>query len=383
MRMSSHNIQNLVKHSHLPIKHWQGGVGLQALYQNNEVGRGGSIPDYRTTGISFWATERWRKLAIPFEFEVGLRYDDRYSKVTTGGSLQNLDTSIQNRNVSGTLGLIYRIGSKWSLTFNTGSAWRPPHVNELFARGSNHGTAIYERGNNRLGSEKAWNNNLSLDYKTKSVLANVSIYRNSIRDFIYLNPTGRTVITIRSGPDGQPLYEYLQNDAVLQGFDANFSWSFLDAFAMEGRVSLLRAYRLIETIGSEQRVHEWLPLMPSDRYQYGLKWRIKSGSKTRFSNDVLSETYIRLTATSVSHQSRIALDQVPTPDNKFLKSPPPGFTTLALDAAHVCFFKKIPIEIGINIQNLGNIRYREYLNFFRNYVDETGVNVGIRMKIRF
>jgi iron complex outermembrane recepter protein len=360
---------------HLPIRHWQGGIGVQGLQQLNFVGKGGAIPDYATLGGSIWALEHWRRSPNPWEWEAGVRYDYRNTSVTTFGNFQNLDTMVIYGNVSGTVGAIYHFNKVFSATLNTAFAWRPPHVNELFARGSNHGSAIYEQGKSDLLPEKAWNTNLSFDIKSKLATANVTIYRNSIRDFIYLNPTGKTVVTIRSGPDGQPLYLYQQADAVLQGLDGQLSVPMGRSFALESRFSMLRAFRLVADSLNENKYYEWLPLMPPDRFQIGVKWSL-SNKKNQD-----GATFIRLMSMTALQQKRIAADQIPTLGQRFIQLPPPTFTVLMLDAAHTLHWRKKDIEVGLTIQNLTNARYREYLNFFRNYVDEIGINLGLRAKI--
>ncbi|MFN0036220.1 MAG: TonB-dependent receptor [Saprospiraceae bacterium] len=361
---------------HLPIRHWQGGVGVQAMQQLNYVSRGGYIPDYLGWGGSVWATERYRRFPMPWEFEAGLRYDYRWSHVTTtGNGSNNLDRDIAFGNVSGTLGAIYHFSPTLSAKLNTGYAWRPPHVNELFAKGAHHGAGTYEQGNPDLKAEKAWNTNLTLDWKTTRASANVTVYRNQIQDFIFLNqPRDSVVLTIR-GPF--PAYFYQQSDAVLQGLDASASFDICPSLAAEGRFSTLFAQRMAQRdTPNEQR--DWLPLMPTDRYQYGLRWTI--GAERKREGGEKGETFIRVLATTAVRQWRI-------PEEGLTKAAPPTFTVLGLDAAHTfdLSFPKgnCPLEIGLNIQNLTDLRYREYLDFFRYYVDMMGLNVGLRAKVVF
>ncbi|MBV6442171.1 MAG: Vitamin B12 transporter BtuB [Saprospiraceae bacterium] len=372
---------------HLPIRHWQGGVGVQAVQQLNYVSKGGYIPDYLGWGGSVWATERWRRFPVPWEFEIGARYDFRRNHVTTTGNGNNdLDEQLTFGNVSGTLGAIYHFSNDFSAKLNTGLAWRPPHVNELFARGVHHGAGTYEQGNPDLESEKAWNSNLTLDWKTSFASAMVTVYRNSVQDFIYLNqPRDSIVLTVR-GPF--PAYFYQQDDAVLQGLDASVSVSFIPQLALETRASILRGYRLARRNGENSTYHDWLPLMPADRFQYGIRWtvdgrrrKVDGGRRSADGErEAEGETFVRLLATTVVRQSHI-------PEEGLTKAPPPAFTTLGLEAAHTFYLSSpsgdLPIEIGLNVQNLTNVRYREYLDFFRFYTDSPGVNVGLRAKVSF
>lgn len=345
---------------HLPIRNWQGGFGIQAVQQTNFVSKGGFIPDYQSFGGGIWAVERWRKFPGPWEFEMGLRYDFRQTGATTDGNFVDLDTMVRYGNMSGTAGIIYHAGKYWTFSLNTGQAWRPPHVNELFARGVHHGAGTYEEGSPTLLPEKAWNTNLSARFERNRWSAMATFYRNSIRDFIYLDPSLNTVLTVRGA---FPAYYYRQaQQAVLQGFDGNFSIPLPQGFSVEGGCSILRGQR--KTPDAEGQF-DWLPLMPADRFQYALRRGHKHG-------------YLRLSANTVKRQTRI-------PAVGLLKAAPAGFTVLNFDAAHtfLIFKDKKPLEIGLTLQNLANTRYREYLNFFRYYADEPGLNLGLRAKLTF
>lgn len=364
---------------HFPIRHWQGGVGVQAVQQTNLVSRGGFIPDYQSFGGGLWALERWRRFPSPWEFEVGARYDFRQTSAITNGNLNDLDTLVRFGNLSGTAGLLYHAGKNWTLSLNTGQAWRPPHVNELFARGVHHGAGTYEQGTPTLLPEKAWNTNLSARFERNRWSAMLTLYRNTVRDFIYLNPGLNTVLTVRGA---FPAYYYQQaQHAVLQGIDASTMVPLPFGFSAEGGLSLLRGHRVVEVSGGENR-HDWLPLMPADRAQWGLRWT--AGGRRRTGDDTHdrppSSTYLRLAAITALRQSRI-------PAEGLLKAAPAGFTVLNFDAAHTFRLgsraASPKLDIGLTAQNLTNTRYREYLNFFRYYADEPGLNVGLRGKLTF
>jgi iron complex outermembrane receptor protein len=128
---------------------------------------------------------------------------------------------------------------------------------------------------------------------------------------------------------------------------------------------------LAQTSTRESAVQDWLPLMPADRYQYGIKWTFKEGEKA-----AQTPSFVRISGTSVQRQIRI-------PDAGLTKPAPAKYTVLTLDAGHTFNLGKHPLELGFSVQNLLNTRYRDYLNFFRFYADELGANVGVRAKWRF
>jgi len=362
---------------HFPVNHWEGGIGVQGIQQMNLVGRGGLIPDYHTLGGSVWVLERWRRFPHPLEFEFGVRYDYRQTRATTSGSLNNVDTLVHFGSLSGTTGLVFHAHKNLSITLNTGLAWRPPHVNELFARGVHHGAGTYEEGRSDLLAEKAWNTNFTVQYRTGKTSLTLTAYRNQISNFIYLDPQRTFVLTSRGA---FPAYFYAQADAVLQGLDAGVSLPVFGGISAEGRASILRGHRLARDSGETSTHRDWLPLMPADRFQYGIRWTADTGPRMVDGGREKAETYFQIMATTVLRQTRI-------PEQGLLKDAPPAFTVWSVEAGHTFRLGKGPdgqlLEVGLTIQNLGNIRYREYLNFFRLFTDEPGTNVGVRAKLSF
>ncbi len=353
---------------HNPIRHWQGGIGLQQQTQYNYVTRGGLIPDFLRMGGGVWATERRRRYPAPWEMEFGARYDYQWHQITqTLSNSQKVNLIRKFANLSATTGLLYHFSDHANLRLNSGLAWRAPHVNELFANGIHHGSATYEKGDPSLIPEQGWNNSLSFYYDKSQwgvppriLGAQLTLFYNQMNQFIYLNPEKDLVLSIRGA---FPAFTYRQADATLRGFDGRFETRLWKGLSFEGRASILRAtYWTLEAPGHEgKRYQEWLPLMPSDRYSYGLRWRNRK------------ETYVHIDATTVLRQTRY-------PEGILLKAPPARYTLVGFNTGHTFLWGKQKIEAGLSIQNGLNVRYREYMDAFRFFVDEPGVNVVARAK---
>ncbi len=372
-RIWTHMLDAAVEHA--PIYHWEGGIGGQVLYQYNLVGRGGLIPDYRSWGGSLWWLERWRHFPKPWELELGLRYDYRRTAASTTGTLFNVDTTVHFGGLSGNLGVVRRLGQHTRLTLNTGYAWRPPHVNELFARGVHHGAATYEEGRPDLRPEKAWNTNLTAHCERQWLAGTLTLFRNQAQNFIYLDPQRTLVLTSRGA---FPAYFYAQANAVLYGADASVTVPVVGGLAIEARASLLRAYRTAPDSTESTPRRDWLPLMPPDRLQYGLYWSNAPGAGSNTTHPT-PQTYARLTGSTTLRQTRI-------PVQGLLADAPPAFTVWSLEIGHTFPVRKRPaqsLETGLTVRNLTNARYREYLNFFRFFADEPGLNISLWGKWHF
>jgi iron complex outermembrane recepter protein len=355
---------------HRPIRHWQGGVGVQAQQQLNYVSRGGFVPDYQGWGGSVWAIEKWRCPNADWQIELGGRYDYRWQHATTtGNGSRNLDEIVAFHNWSTAVGSTWQPHRSIRMILHSGLAWRPPTVNELFARGVHHGAGTFEQGDSTLVPEKAWNTNLTLQWTPGNALTTeVTVYRNAIQDFIYLAPQSELVVTSRGS---FPAYHFEQTNSILQGIDAQANWRVYRGWSVEAKGSVLRAFKQ-QRIAEQAR--EWLPLMPSDRIFYALKWEPSFASSDPHEVSGIGRPYIQVSGNTVWQQTRV-------PEEGLLKATPARYTIWGAELNWPFQLQKKPCEVGITVRNMTNARYRDYLNFFRFFADEPGFNLGIRFKV--
>ncbi len=346
---------------HKSWRHFTGSIGAQLVGQVNTTDRGGLIPDFnsRTAGI-FWI-ERWRKYPLPLEFEAGVRYDARWLDVGNRGR-DVIDMQLNFNNFSGTLGAIYKVNDEFDIRLHAGSAWRAPGVNELFSDGVHHGSASYEKGRSDLKAEQAVTTSLTFDFDNeRNFSASLSLYRNFIRDFIYLQPQQQPVLTIRGA---FPSFAYEQTDARLTGLDWNANWKPIPQLTLTSSASLLRA--------RNQADGEWINLMPADRFRQGVRWEFGKDRKRK----QWQESYAGVSAVHVFEQTR-------APENQDFAPPPPAFTLFDFEAGTSLQFGNNKANIGLAVQNIFNTAYRDYLNRLRYYSDEMGRNVSVRLKMTF
>jgi len=357
---------------HKSWRHFTGSIGGQVLAQRNTTDRGGLIPDFdsQTAGI-FWI-ERWRKHPFPVELEAGARYDVRRMNIGNRGN-EPIDKQLDFNNLSGTFGSILKIGDHFETRLHLGSAWRSPGVNELYSDGVHHGSASYEKGREDLIPERAITTNLTFDYDNqRDFSTNFSFYRNTVRDFIFLEPQANPVLTIRGA---FPSFAYQQTDARLNGLDWTAEWKALKMLAFSSSASILRAWN--------KKADDWLVLMPADRFRFGLSYlpKAKNDSQTPFA---------KLSMEHVLEQTRVPVGQ------DF--APPPGAFTLFNFEAGTSFAiggngqhndTARPVGPGqtlfliLSVQNIFNTAYRDYLNRLRYFSDEAGRNVSVRLKYSF
>ncbi|WP_345246809.1 TonB-dependent receptor [Nibrella saemangeumensis] len=344
-------------YTHRPFGKLSGAAGISGLYQFNIMNGRPLIPNFRlyNTGL-FWI----EKLRIgKWEWEAGLRYDLRHMQAFwyVNGVLDQ-PVFIFNSG-SGTLGTTYSVQEKWQLRFNAGTAWRAPNVSELFSEGVHHGAAAYEQGDITLRPEMAYNYSLSSDYQGQRVQAEVNIFYNSIRNYIYLKPQETPILTIRGA---FPYFRYTQTDALYTGFDATVNVKLLAGLNWTTKPSYLYV--------QDVRQNQSIVMIPPNRWENALRYELAKAGGFR-------DAYLSMGNLSVARQNRV-------PANSDFMPPPPGYSLWNLSAGGMLpLSEHQQLELGVTVTNLFDVTYRDYLNRFRYFADELGRNLSVRVKWQF
>ncbi len=348
---------------HRPIGKVRGSLGAVASWQRNSTDRGALIPNYRRNTAGVYLIERWQNYPSPWEFEAGLRYDYQWMDVQSQGT-DTLDQALRFNSLSAAVGAKYRFPEWLDLQLHFGTAWRPPHVNELYSNGVHHGSASFEKGNPDLSPERAYNTSLTANLNRGNKLnGSLTLYYNLIDDFIYAEPLPDPVLTIRGA---FPAFEYNQADARIMGFDWGLSYTLMPRLDLESRGSLLRSWNREE--------EDYIIYMPPDQFQTSLKYDIPLPALSGDGEDALP--FVRLTMVNVLRQTR-------APEGVDYAPPPDGHTRFRLEAGATLHWGRQPFELGLGIFNLFNTRYREYLNRFRYFAEEPGRNISLRLRVPF
>ena len=252
---------------------------------------------------------------------------------------------------------------------NLGSAWRPPHVSELFSNGLHHGVAAIERGllyeggsladvenENQINPESSlkWVNTLSIEKSKWGFIANPYIQR--INNFIYLEPRpGEFVLTVRGA---FPLQQYVQTDAQLVGFDGTFNYDLTSDLNATLSYSMVRA--------NDLNKNEAIIWMPADRYNMALR-KSFAGKYSPF---------IEASFTHVARQARIS-------DDRDFTAAPEAYQLIDLAMGATTEIGDNNLSLYLDVENLMNTSYRDYMNRLRYYTDELGRNISIRFQYQF
>ncbi len=348
-----------------PKKYGFNGVaGIALMQQENRYSGRYFIPNFNANTYGGYFIEKWHR--HKWELQAGLRYD--YKTINTLRLKFNGDTINHNfrfSTLASSFNAIYRPSTNWHLNTNLSFASRAPYVNELLSDGIHHGTATYERGNIYLKTEQSANLNTGINYTNDkdNFRVDVLMYVNSIRNFIYRQPIPNSPVLTIAG--AFPLIEYRQTDALLYGFDLGVSWSIITPLEWSAKLSVLNA--------RDTKLNDWLILMPANRISNELTYKFNDSKH-------LLQSYISLEMQNVMQQKHIPDESNGVQD---YKAPPEAYTLFHFNAATIVPIGNTKITIGLSVRNLFNTRYRDYLNSMRYFIDETGRNVALRVKIPF
>lgn len=341
-------------------KKWKIAAGVSGIYQANTTEGREFIPNFEKYNTGIYVLENWLSNNYKLKLEAGLRYDYTYQKAYKWQGNVLLSPNFSYQTVSGSIGAAYKFSDNLTIGFHTGTAFRPPNMSELFSNGVHHGAAAVEFGDTNLVLEKAWNNTLSVGYTGKKLTVLLDVYANYIANFIYLAPELPPTLTIRGA---FPTFKYKQTNASFSGIDVNASYQLSKNLMYLLKGSLLRAYN--------HTANEWLFGMPADRIENGLQFK-----PNHFS--LLKATYIGISWQYVFKQTRFE-------QGSDFVNPPNAYNLVNVQAGTEVPFisKKTPLTLGIEMNNLFNTVYRDYLNRFRYFSDEIGRNFTFKLNYKF
>ena len=365
-----------------PMGKWKSDIGASFMYQNNEndpeTGIRPLIPDFEVWTAGAHLITRY--VEDRYELEFGLRYDFKHYLVKRFDRQNNLlKPEFDFNNFTGSVGVLFNLTRGWTLRSNVGTAWRAPHVNELFSEGLHHGSAAVEEGNENLESEKAIKWITSLEKTTERFNIEIAAFYNYITDFIYLRPEDIT-LTIRGA---FPVFRYTQTDASFIGLDVDATWYLSEHFEFNNKLSLIRA--------EDQSTNSPLINVPANKLTTGLTYNFTQGR--------LKEPFISLSADIVDRQrnaprvvSATEILEARTsdidlfgadPSNFDLLAPPAGYVNVGLSGGFKTSFLKNDLSVYVLVENLFNNAYRDYLNRFRYYADDLGRNISLKLNYSF
>jgi iron complex outermembrane recepter protein len=371
--------------------------GFNSMYQENKniygTRRIPFIPNFTNVsggvfGVTKLFLDRWI-------IDLGARFDYRNYSVRGYDFSNTLYTaSFDFANISATSGASFQLTKNNMISFSLSSAWRPPHVAELFSLGTHQSAASIEYGlllndttnevmnisDVSFRTEQAVKFITTYERRDEKLTLAISPYANYIFNYIYLRPLGVTK-NIRGV---YPYFRYTQTDALFLGTDVTATWQASRHFKVIPKASLLMA--------SDEGNNDFLVFIPSNRYEVALRYEKEhSGlvrnfyleSRTKFvARQTRAPRVITVREIKEAQEQNTDPFQNRTSSFDFMEAPESYWL---LDFAAGCSIKreKVQYDLRIASQNTLDTKYREYTNRFRYYADDIGRNVIFSLKFIF
>ena len=390
LELATHNILADVKTDLSPNLTLKYGVKLnyQENFANPATGVRRLIPDYEQYKAGFFGIADW-EVTSNLLLETGARYDYTYMDVfkfyrSSFWEARNYDVlypdivvedfgnqiltnpQLSFHNFSGTLGGSYTFNDTYVGYLNFSLASRAPNASELFSEGLHHSASRIELGD--LGFESELSKKVAFTFQKKGTFSfTVNPFFNWLDNFIIIEPTG-VEQTIRGNFQ---VWEYRQTQAKMMGVDIDMSLSMGEKLMYSNNFSLVKAYERNSSI----------PIIDIPPVTF-----------------VQALTYIPIKKLTLELQQEYVFAQNEFPDTNFevflpetqtfelvdVSTPPPAYQLWNFRANYpLKISNTIMVDVGIQITNVFDTFYRNYLNRLRFYADDLGRNFLLNTKINF
>jgi iron complex outermembrane receptor protein len=272
-------------------------------------------------------------------------------------------------NSSATLGATYSFKDNYKLFFNYSLASRAPNPSELFSEGLHHSASRIELGDLRFNSEVGHKFALTLQNNNKNFSFSMQPYINTINDFIVIEP-----VDVRQTIRGNfQVWEYRQTNAQLIGVDVDASYPINEKLKLNHQFSLVKGY--------DRSKDEPLINMPPANFKNEIVYKNSEYNNLRIS---LQSAYVFRQNEFPNNNFEVYIPQTETNEIVDFSTPPNAYHLLNFNSS--IDFKtsnKTALTVGLEISNLLNTSYRNYLSRLRFYADDLGRNFLLTFKLNY
>lgn len=270
-----------------------------------------------------------------------------------------------DQSVSAAVTIGRQLSDSLNASLNLGVVNRAPSAMELFMNGEHLAVARYELGDANLDSERSNNIDLGLSYAADDWFANVSVYRNRVDNYIYLQDEmdddhdheeeGHEEGHDEHDHEGLLMASYVQNDATFSGYEIELG----RRFALAGGELEVRLQR--DEVNAEFSGGGDVP-------------RITPARNVLAFDYTLGMTNASLEIQDIERQNAVADFETATD----------GFTLVNARLSHnVALGERATLMISAYGRNLTDEIARNHTSFVKNEIPLAGRNIGIKARLSF
>ena len=339
---------------------WQWVAGLSGMWQYSEnLGTEYLIPSYHLFDIGAFAsvTRNFEKWTL----SGGLRFDHR--RLHSYALMEDGEERFENftryfKGLTGSIGAIWRMTPQWNTRLNLSCGFRAPNISELGSNGEHEGTFRYEIGNHALSPERSWQFDIGVDYSSKILSVQLSLFANQINNYIYLQRLSEM----------SNRYQYMSGDARLWGGEFSADLHPIEPLHFKNTFSYVNAVQLHQPSDSH-----YLPFTPAPRWTSDLRYDIIRDGR------VLNNTFVSLGLECYLRQSHVHTAN-------HTETETPSYTLLNLSAGtDIKWHGRRVASVFLTAANLLDRAYQSHLSRLK-YAEGPGIcnmgrNIGVKVLV--
>lgn len=354
-----------------------GWIGFSSMYQKNTWKNSQFVPNYLKKKAGVFIGFEKRNLFKKYNsyLRSNLLYDidqtDVYRLENRIVSNENLLFHAPALNIELTTsskGKRVKIDGTTYINANTyklglASTWRAPAINELYSGGVHHSAASLEFGNPDLKRENSYKMYVTIQRPTRKYDFSTTLHSNLFQNYIYSAPTGEVLLTLKGA---FPAFTYNQTNALLSGFDFDFHYNWSNHLSSLTKSTFIHAYDFQKNNG--------LIGIPANRLEQSVTYNFSKKINTSGLFATMGSSYF--------------MKQYNSNLNFELVTPPKGYLLFDADLKYrMKINSKLDdywfMTFKIEVNNILNTQYRDYMNRYRFFADEMGRNFKLSIEIPF
>ena len=359
---------------HPMIGIFDGEIGVEGYTKEQNLYEGKLSPNAKEKGFALYAFEE-ADLG-DWILQTGLRYDTRSIDAPLDGTNAAFvnsgifDASNNARTfsaVAGSLGATYKLTDTVNIATNLSRGFRAPSIFELYAGGVHGGIQAFQLGNPNLQEEISLQADIALRYKDAQREATLTLYQNTIENYIFLENTGNTRTV---GSMTLPEMKNEQTDATIQGIELAFKTKLGDSTELESAAEMLR--------GKDTSQSRPLPLMPANNLKLALHQELPNIVFMEKQRLGLNYKYVESQEVGGAYEPFAQYNTLP-----FGTANTPSYTLWGLEySSKLDVLEKNP-TLSIKVTNLFDEGYRDFLDTYKGYALAMGRDISFNLRIPF
>jgi len=344
-------------------------------YDHKNIGLVPLQPNGHFTNIALFGFEEWRSEKLTLNF--GARFDYRSQKFlgSTSNPLLPKDDKREYSSLSGAIGASYKLSNILTATTNIGRGFRTPSFYNLYVYGYHGGVFAFQIGNPELRNETSWDISSSLRLRSSKIEATATIFQNRINNYIFMYNAPDHPLA----PPNEPfVFAHAQAGALLTGFDLSVKTNLLDWLVVGGDYSMVNG----KFSGGPYKNNE-LPLMPPHRANIEIKFVLPKAL-------IFHSPYLLFNIKYVSDKSAAGVyepfgqfDDGIGPDIPFGVASTDAYIIFNMGLGFDLKITELPINLDIEITNLTNKEYRDFLDTYKGYALSPGRSINFKLNIPY